>query len=177
MADRALVSIFFRQIAVGRTSCGFAGTILPRHIGQSGSRAGFHAFRFAVAEEALAGFLFFAVEAHHVPRTGFLAESAADALVFIHIAGAGLGIDVDGTLRAGIGAGDRVSALAARVLIDGAVAPDALQGTSARIARTVPNIAADTNTSQNRIVLTVVKFGTSHFAALAVDAERGIADD
>ena len=54
MADRALVSIFFRQIAVGRTSCGFAGTILPRHIGQSGSRAGFHAFRFAVAKEAIA---------------------------------------------------------------------------------------------------------------------------
>lgn len=110
MADRALVSIFFRQITVGRTSGRFAGTIFPRHIGQSGSRAGFHAFRFAVAEEALAGFLFFAVEAHHVPRTGFLAESAADALVFIHIAGAGLGIDVDGPLRAGIGAGDRVSA-------------------------------------------------------------------
>lgn len=125
MADRALVSIFFRQITVGRTSGRFAGTIFPRHIGQSGSRAGFHAFRFAVAEEALAGFLFFAVEAHHVPRTGLLAESAADALVFIHIVGAGLGIDVDGTLRAGIGAGDRVSALAARVLIDGAVAPDA----------------------------------------------------
>lgn len=109
MADRALVSIFFRQITVGRTSGRFAGTIFPRHIGQSGSRAGFHAFRFAVAEEALAGFLFFAVEAHHVPRTGFLAESAADALVFIHIAGAGLGIDVDGPLRAGIGAGDRVT--------------------------------------------------------------------
>lgn len=108
MADRALVSIFFRQIAVGRTSCGFAGTILPRHIGQSGSRAGFHAFRFAVAKEALAGFLFFAVEAHHVPRTGFLAESAADALVFIHIAGAGLGVDADGTLRAGISTRDRV---------------------------------------------------------------------
>ena len=115
-----------QQMDMGRTSCGFAGTILPRHIGQSGSRAGFHAFRFAVAKEALAGFLFFAVEAHHVPRTGLLAESAADALVFIHIVGAGLGIDVDGTLRAGIGAGDRVSALAARVLIDGAVAPDYL---------------------------------------------------
>lgn len=109
MADRALVSIFFRQIAVGRTSCGFAGTILPRHIGQSGSRAGFHAFRFAVAKEALAGFLFFAVEAHHVPRTGFLAESAAYALVFIHIAGAGLGVDADGTLRAGISTRDRVA--------------------------------------------------------------------
>jgi hypothetical protein len=121
MADRALVSIFFRQIAVGRTSCGFAGTILPRHIGQSGSRAGFHAFRFAVAKEALAGFLFFAVEAHHVPRTGFLAESAADALVFIHIAGAGLGVDADGTLRAGISTRDRVGALTAGVLIDSAV--------------------------------------------------------
>ena len=126
MADRALVSIFFRQIAVGRTSCGFAGTILPRHIGQSGSRAGFHAFRFAVAKEALAGFLFFAVEAHHVPRTGFLAESAADALVFIHIAGAGLGVDADGTLRAGISTRDRVGALTAGVLIDSAVAPNAL---------------------------------------------------
>ena len=86
MADRALVSIFFRQIAVGRTSCGFAGTILPRHIGQSGSRAGFHAFRFAVAKEALAGFLFFAVEAHHVPRTGFLAEPA---IIWIGWTGAG----------------------------------------------------------------------------------------
>ena len=159
MADRALVSIFFRQIAVGRTSCGFAGTILPRHIGQSGGRAGFHAFRFAVAKEALA------------------AESAADALVFIHIAGAGLGVDADGTLRAGISTRDRVGALTAGVLIDSAVAPNALQRTCTGVARTVPNIAADTNTSQNRVVLTVVKFGTSHFAALAVDAERGIAYD
>lgn len=128
MADRALVSIFFRQIAVGRTSCGFAGTILPRHIGQSGSRAGFHAFRFAVAKEALAGFLFFAVEAHHVPRTGFLAESAAYALVFIHIAGAGLGVDADGTLRAGISTRDRVGALTAGVLIDSAVAQTPCRG-------------------------------------------------
>ena len=177
MTNTALVVVVLGYIAVRNAAGRFFGAIHPRNVANRFGRAGFHAFRFAVAEEALAGFLFFAVEAHHVPRTGFLAESAADALVFIHIAGAGLGIDVDGTLRAGIGAGDRVSALAARVLIDGAVAPDALQGTSARIARTVPNIAADTNTSQNRIVLTVVKFGTSHFAALAVDAERGIADD
>ena len=121
--------------------------------------------------------MFFAVEAHHVPRTGFLAESAAYALVFIHIAGAGLGVDADGTLRAGISTRDRVGALTAGVLIDSAVAPNALQRTCTGVARTVPNIAADTNTSQNRVVLTVVKFGTSHFAALAVDAERGIADD
>ena len=177
MADRALVSIFFRQIAVGRTSGRFTRAVLPGHISQSGSRAGFNALGLAVAKEAFAGFLFFAVEAHHVPRAGFLAKAAADALIFIYVAGAGLRIDTNRTLRTGICARNRVGALTAGVLIDSAVAPNALQRTCTGVARTVPNIAADTNTSQNRVVLTVVKFGTSHFAALAVDAERGIADE
>ena len=163
MADRALVSIFFRQITVGRTSGRFAGTIFPRHIGQSGSRAGFHAFRIAVAEKALAGDVLFNVEAHHVPGAGFLAKAAADAGFFIDIPGTGLRIDADGAFRAGVGAGNRVVALAAGVLNAyriRAVCAVVRRGERGAF-RTVEHSAINFDSSKARICFTVIEFRAS----------------
>ena len=58
----------------------FVRAVGPGDVADGGGRAGFDALRVAVAEEALAGdFVFFVVEAHHVPGAGLLAEAAADA--------------------------------------------------------------------------------------------------
>ena len=85
MTNTALVVVVLGHIAVRNAAGRFFGAIHPRNVANRFGRAGFHAFRIAVAEEALAGDVLFNVEAHHVPGAGFLAKAAADAGFFIDL--------------------------------------------------------------------------------------------
>ncbi len=163
MTNTALVVVVLRHIAVRNAAGRFFGTIHPGYVADGFGRAGFHAFRIAVAEKALAGDVLFNVEAHHVPGAGFLAKAAADAGFFIDITGTGLRIDADGAFRAGVGAGNRVVALAAGVLNAyriRAVCAVVRRGERGAF-RTVEHSAINFDSSKARICFTVIEFRAS----------------
>ena len=116
MTNTALVVVVLRQIAVRNTASRFFRTIRPRNVADGFSRAGFYAFRIAVAEKAFAGDVLLNVEAHHVPRAGLLTKTASDAGFFIHITSTCLRIDANCTFRTGISARDGMVALPASIL-------------------------------------------------------------
>lgn len=147
MTNTALVVVVLRHIAVRNAAGRFFGTIHPGYVADGFGRAGFHAFRIAVAEKALAGDVLFNVEAHHVPGAGFLAKAAADAGFFIDITGTGLRIDADGAFRAGVGAGNRVVALAAAT-VDTSKKP--------RRVISIGNLALDNSPLRSSILTPVV---------------------
>ena len=163
MTNTALVVVVLRHIAVRNAAGRFFGTIHPGYVADGFGRAGFHAFRIAVAEKAVAGDVLFNVEAHHVPGAGFLAKAAADAGFFIDITGTGLRIDADGAFRAGVGAGNRVVALAAGVLNAyriRAVCAVVRRGERGAF-RTVEHSAINFDSSKARICFTVIEFRAS----------------
>ena len=135
----------------------FVRAVGPGDVADGGGRAGFDALRVAVAEEALGRFVFFVVEAHHVPRASLFAEVAADAAFLDNHAGARLRVNLNSALRAGIGTGHRVRALAAGVLNNEAVArtrcPEAGRG------------------------FAVVEFRAGELTAVAGNAQIGVGDD
>lgn len=145
-----------------RTAVRFFGTINPGNVADSFCRAGFYALRIAVAKEAFAGDIFFNVKAHHVPRTSFLAETAANADFFVYIAGAGLRIYTNSTLRASVSARNRVVALTASVLDTNRVKTESsvIRADEGRALRTVPHVAVNLDSGKLGVGFSVIKFRT-----------------
>lgn len=133
MTNTALVVVVLRHIAVRNAAGRFFGTIHPGYVADGFGRA------------------------------GFLAKAAADAGFFIDITGTGLRIDADGAFRAGVGAGNRVVALAAGVLNAyriRAVCAVVRRGERGAF-RTVEHSAINFDSSRARICFTVIEFRAS----------------
>ena len=145
-----------------RTAVRFLGTINPGNVADSFCRAGFYALRIAVAKEAFAGDIFFNVKAHDVPRTSFLAETAANADFFVYIAGAGLWIYANSALRASVSARNRMVALTASVLDTNRVKTEStvIRADEGCALRTVPHVAVNLYSGKLGVGFSVIKVRT-----------------
>lgn len=112
------------------------------------------------------------------PRAGLFAEVAADAELLHDDAGARLFVHADGALRARIGAGHRMRTLAAGILHDKAVAPDA-EGRREMIGARGPehDVARHLDAREPWIRLAVVEFRAGKFAAVAGHAKVRVGND
>ena len=162
-----------------RTAVRFLGPINPGNVADSFCRTGFYALRIAVAKETFAGDILFSVKAHHVPRTSFLAETAANADFFVYIAGAGLWIYANSTLRTSVSARYRVVALTASVLDTNRVKTEStvIGANEGRSLRTVPHVAVNLDSGKLRVGFSVIKFRTGQFTALTSHAKARIRNE
>ena len=178
MADAAFGSVLAGEIAVRDAARFFVRAVGPGDVADGGGRAGFDALRVAVAEEALGRFVFFVVEAHHVPRASLFAEVAADEAFLDNHAGARLRVNLNSALRAGIGTGHRVRALAAGVLNNEAVAVHAERGRNGIGARRPEHdVAGDLDAGEAGRGFAVVEFRAGELTAVAGNAQIGVGDD
>lgn len=103
---------------------------------------------------------------------------AADAAFLDNHAGARLRVNLNSALRAGIGAGNRVRALAAGVLNNQTVAVHAESGRNGVGARGAEHdVAGDLDAGKAGRGFAVIEFRAGELTAMAGNAQIGVGDD
>src|SRR5512146_956595 len=159
------------------------GHVLPGNIFNGSRRTRLDALRVAVAEEALRRLrrrsVHRSVQRGHRPRAGLPADAASPAFVGIDHPGVDRRDDLDGPVRAGQLAGNRVRALVAGFRDDAMVAPGAvlLHKPGDRIIRTQIVIPADLDPGDRRLRFSVIELAAGQLAAPASHAAAWRGDD